>query len=113
MAANVVEIFQLESYLTTFTVLATQDSLETIVILRLMNVKLLDARMDHVKTSLMHLGVLVIQGGLEFSVILISITVFWTLDLDHVTILELEPVLMATPRTHVSVWMAMLVMTAP
>ena len=34
-------------------------------------------------------------------------------DLDHVTTLEQVPVLMVTPRTHVSVWMAMPVTTVP
>ena len=79
-----------------------------------MNVKPLDARMGSVKTSLMHLGVLVIQGGQDFSVILTLTTVEWIPpDLDHVMIWELEHVLMATPRTHVSVWMVTLAITAP
>ena len=82
--------------------------------LTLMNVKLLNARMGNVKTSLMHLDALAIQGGLEFSVIEILTTVLWTLpDSDHVIILEVEPVWMATPHTHVSVWMAMLAITVP
>ena len=80
----------------------TQDTLETSVILTLMNVKQLDARMGNVKTSLMHFSVLAILDGLEFSVMQTSMTVQWP-DLDHVTTKELEPVLMVTPRTHVSV----------
>ena len=92
----------------------TWDSLETFVILTSMNVKLLNARMGNVKTSLMHLDVLAIQDGLESSVIETLTTVLWTLpDSDHVMILEVEPVRMVTPHTHVSVWMATLAITAP
>ena len=91
-----------------------QDSRETSVTLILMNVKQLDARMGNVKSLLMHFSVHAIQDGLEFFVIQISTIVLWTLlGLDHVTTLEQVPVLMVTPHTHVSVWMAMLVMIAP
>ena len=91
-----------------------QDTLETSVTLISMNVKQLDVRMENVKTSLMHLGVLAILGGLDFSVIQILMTVLWTPpDLDHVMKLEQVPVSMVTPHTHVSVWKAMLVMIAP
>ena len=79
-----------------------------------MNVKLLDARMGNVKTSSMISTVRATLDGQEFSVILILMTaLLWTLlDLVHVTILEQAPVLTVIPRTHVSVWMAMLAMTA-
>ena len=43
-----------------------------------------------------------------------STIVLWTLlDLDHVMTLVQVSVLMVIPRTHVSVWMVMLVITAP
>ena len=92
----------------------TWDSLETFVNLISMNVKLLDVRMGNVKTSSMISTVHATLDGQEFSVILILMTaLIWTLlDLVHVTILEQAPVLMVIPRTHVSVWMAILAMTA-
>ena len=91
-----------------------QDSLETSVTLILMNVKQLDARMGTVKSLLMHFSVHAIQDGLEFFVIQTLTIVLWTLlGLGHVMTLEQVPVLMVTPRTHVSVWMATLVMIAP
>ena len=77
----------------------------------LMNVKELDAGMGNVVSFLMHLSVHAIQGGLKFFVIQTLMTVLWTpLGLGHVTTLEHAPVLMVIPRTHVSVWMAMLVL---
>ena len=91
-----------------------QDSLEKIVLSISMNVKQQDARMENVKTSLMLFSVHAIQGGLEFFVVQTLMTVFWIpLGLDHVMTLGQVPVLMATPRICVSVWTAMLVMTAP
>ena len=70
--------------------------------------------MENVKTSLMLLGVHAIQGGLESFVIQILMTVLLIpLGMDNVMILEQMSVLMVIPRTHVSVWMVMLVITAP